>query len=149
MSDSVQFPRLYAIVDEGLLQAHGLAAGRIAEELKSAGVTLVQYRNKVGEPDAIVRQAVMIWEVLSGSGGRLIMNDHPDLVKPTGFDGVHLGQGDMSPENARHVVGATRWVGVSTHIDEQVRTFEYKLPRQFADRIFKTNQRRDLDVTIR
>ena len=35
------------------------------------------------------------------------------------------------------------------NIDEQVRTFEHKLPRQFADRIFKTNQRRDLDITIR
>ena len=38
---------------------------------------------------------------------------------------------------------------VVRNVDEQVRTFEHKLPRQFADRIFKTNQRRDLDVTIR
>jgi thiamine-phosphate pyrophosphorylase len=113
--------RLYPIVDEGLLRLHGVALGRVAEELKAAGVMLVQYRNKVGEPDGILREASVIWEVFDGSGCRLMMNDHADLVKPAGFDGVHVGQGDLSPEEARRVVGAKRWVGVSTHSEEQVR----------------------------
>jgi thiamine-phosphate pyrophosphorylase len=51
----------------------------------------------------------------------LILNDHADLVGPTGFGGVHVGQGDLSPTDARRVVGAERWVGVSTHNEEQVR----------------------------
>lgn len=149
MSDSVQFPRLYPIVDEGLLQSRGLAAGRMAEELKTAGVTLVQYRNKVGQPDAILRQAVMIWEVFSGSGGRLIMNDHPDLVKPAGFDGVHVGQWDMSPENARHVVGATRWVGVSTHNDDQVRIAEGTSADYIAvGPVFATGTKPDAEAVV-
>jgi thiamine-phosphate pyrophosphorylase len=116
-----QFPRLYPIVDQGLLERRGIALGRIAEELKAAGVLLVQYRNKVGEPDSILRHASEIWEVFDGSGCRLILNDHADLVTPAGFGGVHVGQGDMSPEDARRVVGAQRWVGVSSHNDEQVR----------------------------
>jgi thiamine-phosphate pyrophosphorylase len=116
-----QLPRLYPIVDEGLLRLRVTALGRVAEELKAAGVMLVQYRNKVGEPDAILREASVIWEVFDGSGCRLMMNDHADLVKPAGFGGVHVGQGDLSPEQARRVVGAKRWVGVSTHSDEQVR----------------------------
>ena len=49
------------------------------------------------------------------------MNDHADLVRLAGFGGVHVGQGDLSPEDARRVVGAERWVGVSTHNEEQVR----------------------------
>ena len=81
---------------------------------------LVQYRNKDGEPDAILRDASVMWEVFDGSGCRLMMNDHADLVKPAGFGGVHVGQGDLSPEEARRVVGVKRWVGVSTHNDEQV-----------------------------
>jgi thiamine-phosphate pyrophosphorylase len=116
-----QFPRLYTIVDEGMQQSRGVTVGRMAEDLRAAGVMLLQYRNKLVEPDAILRQAATIWEVFAGSGRRLILNDHPDLVKPAGFDGVHVGQGDLLPEDARKVVGPKRWVGVSTHNDEQVR----------------------------
>ncbi len=108
-------------MDEGLLRLRGVALGRVAEELKAAGLMLVQYRNKDGEPDAILRDASVMWEVFDGSGCRLMMNDRADLVKPAGFGGVHVGQGDLSPEEARRVVGAKRWVGVSTHNDEQVR----------------------------
>ena len=123
MGDSVnpQFPRLYPIVDQGLIESRGIALGRVAEELKAAGVMLVQYRNKVGEPDSILRHASVMWEVFDGSGCRLMMNDHADLVGSAGFGGVHVGQGDLSPEDTRRVVGANRWVGVSTHNDEQVR----------------------------
>jgi thiamine-phosphate pyrophosphorylase len=118
---NMQLPRLYPIVDEGLLRLRGVVLGRLAEELKAAGVMLVQYRNKVGEPNAVLRDASVMWEVFDGSGCRLMMNDHADLVISTGFGGVHLGQDDLTPEDARRVVGAERWVGVSTHNDEQVR----------------------------
>ena len=52
---------------------------------------------------------------------RLIMNDRADLCLATGFDGVHIGQDDLSPESARAVVGERLWVGVSTHSPEQVK----------------------------
>ncbi len=116
-----QLPRLYPIVDEGSLRLRGVTLGRVAEELKAAGVMLLQYRNKEGEPDTILRDASVMWEVFDGSDCRLMMNDHADLVKPAGFGGVHVGQGDLSPEEARRVVGTKRWVGISTHNDEQVR----------------------------
>ena len=123
VSDSVRqrgFPRLYPIVDEGVLGLHGVATGRVAEDLKAAGVQLVQYRNKVGEPDSILRAAAIVWEVFAGTGCRLIMNDRADLAVLAGFAGVHVGQGDLSVEDARRVVGLERWVGVSTHNEEQV-----------------------------
>ena len=63
-----EFPRLYPIVDEGLLRRHGLIAGRVAEELKSAGVQLLQYRDKLSAPDSILRSASIIWEVFAETG---------------------------------------------------------------------------------
>ena len=120
-SASQQFPRLYPIVDNDLLRRYHIGVARFAEDLKAAGVTLLQYRNKVGAPQAILRDSAIIWEVFAGSGCRLILNDRADLVKLAGFDGVHVGQGDLLPEDARRVVGTERWVGVSTHNDEQVR----------------------------
>ena len=124
MGESVsqrRFPRLYPIVDEGVLELRDVALGRVAEDLKAAGVELLQYRNKVAEPDSILRSAAVVWEVFAGTVCRLIMNDRPDLAVLAGFGGVHVGQGDLSPEDARRVVGVERWVGISTHDDEQVR----------------------------
>src|SRR5208283_1357383 len=50
----------------------------------------------------------------------LIMNDRADLCLAAGFDGLHVGQDDLSPEAARKIIGPTRWLGVSTHNPEQL-----------------------------
>jgi thiamine-phosphate pyrophosphorylase len=120
-SASRQLPRICPIVDEGMLALRGVSLARVAEDLKAAGAQFVQYRDKVGEPASILRAAAVVWEVFAGTGCRLIMNDRADLAVLAGFGGVHVGQGDLSPEDARRVVGVKRWVGVSTHNDEQVR----------------------------
>jgi thiamine-phosphate pyrophosphorylase len=52
---------------------------------------------------------------------KLILNDRPALVAPAGWDGVHVGQDDLAPAEARTILGARAIVGVSTHTDEQVR----------------------------
>jgi len=52
---------------------------------------------------------------------RLIMNDRADLCLAAEFDGVHVGQEDLSPEAVRKLIGPDRWLGVSTHNPEQVR----------------------------
>jgi len=51
---------------------------------------------------------------------KLIMNDRADLCPAAEFDGVHVGQDDLSPESARKIIGTQRWLGVSTHNPEQV-----------------------------
>jgi len=48
------------------------------------------------------------------------MNDRSDLCLAVEFDGVHLGQEDLSPDSARKIVGPERWLGVSTHTPQQV-----------------------------
>ena len=52
---------------------------------------------------------------------RLIMNDRADLSLAAEFDGVHVGQEDLSPEAVREIIGPDRWLGVSTHNPEQIR----------------------------
>ena len=75
-----RFPRLYPIVDEGVLVRHGLDVRRFAAELRAARVRLLQYRNKLGGPQEVLRSAEVIHEVMVGSGCRLIMNDRADLA---------------------------------------------------------------------
>lgn len=117
MSD---LPRLYAIADAQLLAARQLALEDFARGLRDAGVTLVQYRHKSGSPQEILRSADILRNVFAGPGAKLIMNDRADLALLAGFDGVHVGQEDLNPEDARTVLGPARMVGVSTHSDAQV-----------------------------
>ena len=48
------------------------------------------------------------------------MNDRADLCLAADFDGLHLGQDDLSPEAARRIIGPDHWLGVSSHNPEQV-----------------------------
>ena len=48
------------------------------------------------------------------------MNDRADLCLAANFDGLHIGQDDLSPESARSIIGPNRWLGVSTHNPEQI-----------------------------
>jgi len=132
-----------------VLERRGVALGRVAEDLKAAGAQLVQYRNKVGEPESVLRFAAMVWEVFTGTGCRLIMNDRADLAVLAGFGGVHVGQGDLSPEDARRVVGVERWVGVSTHNDEQVRVADATSADYVAvGPVFATGTKVDAEAVI-
>src|SRR5579863_7880214 len=119
----IALPRLYPILDAGCFDnAHGLIAA--AEELALAGVTLIQYRNKSGHARGMLEQArelkTRCRTGVSDPHIQLIMNDRADLCLAADFDGVHLGQDDLSVEGARRVLGERAWVGVSTHVPEQV-----------------------------
>jgi thiamine-phosphate pyrophosphorylase len=114
-------PPLYPILDASLLPPfeRGAQLMHIVCDLENAGMTLLQYRNKQGGQDEILSDAEVIRKNAAGRL-RLIMNDHPELAVRAGFDGVHVGQTDVSPAEARRIVGPDRIVGVSTHNCEQL-----------------------------
>ena len=90
-----------------------------AEKLSAASCTLLQYRNKSGNARLMLEDARELKARL-GATVKLIMNDRADLCLAAGFDGLHVGQDDLSPESARRIIGPTRWLGVSTHNPEQL-----------------------------
>src|SRR5580700_11035141 len=114
----IHLPRLYAIVDTSCFP-DSQALFSIAEELVAGGVTLLQYRSKIANAREMLAQARELKRRL-GRRVKLIMNDRADLCLAGDFDGVHVGQEDLSPEGVRKVIGATLWLGVSTHNPEQV-----------------------------
>jgi thiamine-phosphate pyrophosphorylase len=117
-SAPVVLPKLYAIVDASSIADTRYIASRF-QELASAGVLLIQYRNKSGSARLIVEQAREVKRLL-GNSVQLIMNDRADLALMADFDGVHVGQDDLSPEGVRRVIGQDLWLGVSTHNPEQL-----------------------------
>jgi thiamine-phosphate pyrophosphorylase len=118
---NLQPSKLYAIIDADLLNSRGVRLRKFAVGLRAAGVTLVQYRNKSGSPKEILAAAAILREVFNGLDCQLILNDRPDLAVLANFNGVHVGQTDLSPDDARRVLAANQIVGVSTHTDDQVR----------------------------
>ncbi len=114
----VILPRLYAILDTPLFPEDA-ALFMAAEELVAGGATLLQYRNKSDNARHMLEQARELKRRL-GSSVKLIMNDRADLGLAAGFDGVHVGQDDLSPEGARKVIGESLWLGISTHNPDQI-----------------------------
>jgi thiamine-phosphate pyrophosphorylase len=127
-------PRIYPILDAGFF-TDAVAMLAAAEELVAGGCTLLQYRNKSGNARIMLAQAREMRRrfgphpnvAKSASLGwaaqasvRLIMNDRADLCLAAEFDGVHVGQEDLSAESVRGIIGAGRWLGVSTHNPEQM-----------------------------
>jgi len=115
----IQLPRLYAILDSSSFSDNE-ALFSTAEELLAGGATVLQYRNKNGSSREILEQARELKRRL-GPSARLIMNDRADLCLAAEFDGVHVGQEDLSPEGVRKIIGARLWLGVSTHNTDQVK----------------------------
>lgn len=114
----LKLPRLYAILDPSCFGS-GQDLFFAAQQWCEAGVSLLQYRNKLGNARQMLEQARELRQSL-GNTIRLIMDDRPDLAMAADFDGVHVGQDDLSPESARKVIGKDLWLGLSTHNPEQL-----------------------------
>ena len=114
------FP-LYFVTD------HNLNAGRskldvIAAALRG-GAKLIQYRDKVlgaAEFESEAREALALCRANPTGRATLIINDHVELAARIGADGVHLGQDDMSPTEARRILGPDALIGLSTHDEAEV-----------------------------
>ena len=107
------FSRIYPILDSSVIPAAGRAEflHHLGSSLAEAGVTLLEYRNK-GAADAILlADAEVLRRAMPAGKVRLILDDRADLVERAGFDGVHVDAGDVSPAEARRLVGTQRIVG--------------------------------------
>jgi thiamine-phosphate pyrophosphorylase len=147
VSMGTRLPRLYAIVDTSLIPPGLPALASFAGELVAAGATLLQYRNKLAGTSAMLSEARELRRVAPKA--RLFMNDRADLCVAARFDGVHLGQDDLSAPAARKVVGSGLWVGISTHNTAQVREADSGPADYIAvGPVFATGSKRNPDPVI-
>jgi thiamine-phosphate pyrophosphorylase len=120
---SLVFPPLYAIIDAALLKTSELS---FVEMMAESGVELLQYRNKRATSRQLFEASRSISARLSRVARigefqpRFIVNDRADIALLVKAQGVHVGQDDLTVEDARAVVGQNVWVGLSTHSLAQV-----------------------------
>ena len=85
-----------------------------------AGVDIVQLREKDLDARPLLRLAAVARRRTTEFGALFIVNDRVDLALAAGADGVHLGQEDIPPGEARRQMGPEALIGLSTHSEEQV-----------------------------
>lgn len=84
------------------------------------GVDMIQLRDRsLAGDDEIKRAAEPFAATAEEHGIPFVLNDRPDLVPAAGAHGVHVGQDDMTPEDARQMIGPDRILGLSTHAPHQ------------------------------
>ena len=107
------FPKIYPILDSSCIPAVARAEflKALGESLAGAGVTLMEYRNKVGTDAEILADAAILRTAMPAPNIKLILDDRVDLVEKTEFDGVHVDAGDLTPSEARRLLGPGRIVG--------------------------------------
>ncbi len=109
---------VYAILDTGTMDASALPEA--ARRLSKKGVQVFQVRAKEWAAGALTALCLRVREALPGPAF-LLVNDRADVALVADLDGVHVGDKDLPPGEARQVVGMGRIVGFSTHSIEEVR----------------------------
>ena len=92
----------------------------VVEQALAAGVALLQHRSKLSDDLPRYREALALRELCASHGALFIVNDRVDLALAVEADGVHLGQGDLPPAQARRLIGPDRLLGRSTHALSQL-----------------------------
>lgn len=140
-------PRVYPIVDTATLALCGMDPVEFAAALLDGGARLLQFRHKGAYPAERFEQLHSVAALCRDAGAQLIVNDRADLAAILDA-GLHVGQGDLSPAQARAVIGSAL-LGFSTSSLEQMRAAAPEPVDYVAlGPIFATSSKPDADPAV-
>jgi thiamine-phosphate pyrophosphorylase len=144
MSGSFQIPKIYPITDRKI---SGISHVEQIARLKRGGATFIQIREKSGSSVEFyqsVRESLAAHPDIS-----IIVNDRVDIALTTRAHGVHLGQDDLPPIEARRLMGNEAIIGYSTHTIAQARDAVH-LPIDYVafGPVFETSTKTDHDPIV-
>ena len=110
---------VYLVLDPDMC---GGARGMVLTALAAAqnGATIVQLRAPNWKKRALVECGRELKKVLAPLGVPLIINDHADVCVACDADGLHVGQKDLAPADARAIIGAERLLGLSVSCAQEL-----------------------------
>ena len=106
--------QLYLVTPPVIADAE-VFARRLEEALAAGPVAALQIRLKDATADHTAAVAGTIAGVAHRHGAAVLMNDHVELARRLGLDGVHVGQADMPCREARRILGPQAMIGVTCH----------------------------------
>lgn len=108
---------VYGILDPARSRGRDLAV--LAGDAVRGGATFLQLRDKHGTTREMVSEARAILAAIEGSDVPLVINDRVDVAMAAGAHGVHIGEDDMEPHDARALLGPESIVGLTIHSVEE------------------------------
>ena len=116
----MSLPRLYAVLDTGVAAGRGWTVADLGQAFLDGGAQLIQLRAKHLDARALLDAADRLVRLAEPAGARIVVNDRADVAAMCGAAGVHVGQEDLAPRDARALLGDRAMIGLSTHTPEQV-----------------------------
>jgi thiamine-phosphate pyrophosphorylase len=113
----LRWARLYFVCDA---RPHGEEPERLLNAAMASGTWMVELRDHDQPRNAIERSGRTFRRLADTYGANFIVNDDPHLAIELRADGVHVGQDDMDPAEARGILGPDAIIGLSTHSREQI-----------------------------
>jgi len=104
--------RLYVLITQSACKRPWLQAAELAID---GGADCLQLREKDLPDGELLARSRQLAELCRRRGVLCIINDRPDIALLAGADGVHLGQSDLPPPQARRILSGRKIIGVTTH----------------------------------
>lgn len=108
---------IYGITGDNF--SNGKSNLECVKEMIKGGIKIIQYRDKYKTMKEKILEAKEIAKVCKENNVIFIVNDHIDIAILVDADGIHIGQDDMNPDDARKLLGDDKIIGLSTHSKEQ------------------------------
>ncbi len=139
-------PELYCITDGVIC---GLSHLEQVEAMLKGGAKIIQLRDKSLSDDKYTAVAKQCLALTKPAGALLFLNDRVHLVHSADADGVHIGQDDLSPAEARKLIGEDKFLGLSTHNHEQFkRGLEAPVDYLAVGPVYMTKTKKNPDPVI-
>lgn len=115
---------LYVILDNQIIEENNLDIFDLAGKLSRYGTDIFQFRFKKITDKKALTTAGKLSKMIRKAKKRFIINDRADIAYLTKADGVHLGKDDISPKQARKILGRDKIVGKTVHSPEEFQKFK-------------------------
>ena len=127
----------------------GLSHVEQVRRLVAGGATLIQLRDKTATSGEFYESCADAVRLGRENGVTMIINDRVDIALACEANGVHLGQDDLPPQDARRLLGPRAIIGYSTHSIEQA-IAAVKLPVDYIaiGPVFSTTTKSDPDPVV-
>ncbi len=114
-----KLPRVYPILDSTTLEQRGIALETAAAAFLEGGAQILQLRYKDHWSRSLFDSARHIAALCREAGADFVVNDRADFAMLLGA-GLHVGQDDLPPRDARHLIGPDALLGFSSHNPTQL-----------------------------
>jgi thiamine-phosphate pyrophosphorylase len=139
-------PKIYPITDARLSK---ISHAEQVERLIIGGARFIQLREKHRSSREFYESAREALEIARKHGAKIIINDRVDIAFALKADGVHLGQDDLPPAEARKILGEKAIIGFSTHnLEQAIEAARMPIDYVAIGPIFSTTTKENPDETI-